>query len=421
MKMAPASLGKILEQIAGYHHASIEFQRQITAIPALSPENGGEGEKPKSDFLRAWLQQHLRPDDLQEYRAPDDRVASGYRPNLVARFNGRSTARTVWILSHMDVVPPGDMSKWTGDPWTVRVEKDKKGQTKLIGRGTEDNQAGLVSSVFAVKAFRDLGLSPATNVGLVLVADEETGSTYGAKYLLDRHRDLFGKEDLIIIPDAGDDKGTVIEVAEKSILWLRFHTRGIQTHGSIPERGRNAHKAASFLATRLDTLYKKFGRRNSMFSPPISTFEPTKREANVPNVNTIPGEDVMYFDCRVLPDYKVAAVLREVKSLAKEIEKRFGVKIKISSPNSDQAAPPTAPDAPVVQALTRGIRDLRKRRARPVGIGGGTVAAFFRRRGIPAAVWATMDDTAHSPDEYCLVEHMLDDAKVFAHVFMQDK
>ena len=92
----------------------------------------------------------------------------------------------------------------------------------------------------------------------------------------------------------------------------------------------------------------------------------------------------------------------------------------MTSPYSDQAAPPTSPDAPVVQALTRGLRELRRVRARPVGIGGGTVAAFFRRHGIPAAVWATMDDTAHSPDEYCLVEHMLDDAKVFAHVFTQE-
>jgi len=56
-----------------------------------------------------------------------------------------------------------------------------------------------------------------------------------------------------------------------------------------------------------------------------------------------------------------------------------------------------------------------------MGIGGGTVAAFFRKAGIPAAVWSTMDDTAHSPDEYCLVENMLNDAKVFAHVFLQEQ
>ena len=415
-----ADLKDILKKIDHYRDESTEFQRQITAIPALSPENGGQGEQQKADVLSAWIREYLKPDDLREYQAPDPRVTCGYRPNLIAHFNGHSSRRTVWIMSHLDVVPPGDLSKWSGDPWTLRIEKDKKGRTKLIGRGTEDNQAGLASSVFAVKAFRDLGVTPASNMGLVLVADEETGSTYGVKYLLDHHRDMFKKGDLIIIPDAGDAKGTVIEVAEKSVLWLRFHTRGRQIHASIPERGRNAHKAASFFAVRLDALHRKFRKRDALYSPPISTFEPTKREANVPNVNTIPGEDVMYFDCRVLPDYKVSEVMREVKRIAKEIERQFGVKIGISAPNSGQAARPTAADAPVVVALTRALRELRRLHAKPVGIGGGTVAAFFRRHGIPAAVWSTMDDTAHSPDEYCLVENMLDDAKVFAHVVMQE-
>lgn len=418
MPLSP--LGKLLAQINGYHDAAITLQRQLTAIPALAPENGGAGEKEKADFLRGWMQKNLKPDGWQEIQAPDARVPCGYRPNLVARFNGAAAGRTVWILSHLDVVPPGDLSKWSGDPWVVRVEKDKSGRTKLIGRGTEDNQSGLTASLLAVKAFRDAGIAPVSNIGLVLVSDEETGSAHGIKYLLDHHRDLFGKKDLIIIPDAGDQRGAVIEVAEKSILWLRFHTRGIQTHGSIPERGRNAHKAASHLAVRLDSLYKKFRKHNAMFSPPLSTFEPTKREANVPNVNTIPGEDVMYFDCRVLPDYKISEVMREVKSIAREIERQFKVKIAISSLNSDQAAPPTPVDAPVVLALRRALRELRRVRARPVGIGGGTVAAFFRRHGIPAAVWSTMDDRAHSPDEYCFVEHMLADAKVFAHVCLQE-
>ena len=419
--MSP-TLSTLLQKIDSYHHEAIELQKQMTAIPALSPENGGDGEKIKSEFLREWVERELRPDDMEEYRAPDARVSCGYRPNLVAMFNGKSHAKTIWIMSHMDVVPPGDLSKWTGDPWVVRVEKTKDGRTKLIGRGVEDNQQGLASSVFAVKALRDLNITPEYNVGLVLVADEETGSIYGADYLLRHHAHLFSPRDLILIPDAGDNKGKMIEVAEKSVVWLKFHTRGVQTHGSVPEKGRNAHKAASFMVTRMESLYKKFGKRNALFHPPISTFEPTKREANVPNVNTIPGEDVLYFDCRVLPDYKVSDVMQAVRAITKEIEKQFKVKITLTPQNqSEQAAPPTPPDAPVVLAITKAMRELRRVRTQAVGIGGGTVAAIFRQAGIPAAVWSTMEDTAHSPDEFALVEHLLNDAKVFAHVFMQEK
>lgn len=415
------TLNALLQKIDSYHNDAIELQKQMTAIPALSPENGGDGEKIKSDFLREWVERELRPDEVQEFHAPDERVSCGYRPNLVAKFNGRSNTKTIWIMSHVDVVPPGDLSKWSGDPWVVRAEKTKDGRTKLIGRGVEDNQQGLASSVFAVKALRDSNIMPEHNVGIVLVADEETGSHFGIDYVLKQHRNLFGKHDLIIIPDAGDSTGKMIEVAEKSIVWLKFHTRGVQTHASVPEKGRNAHKAASFMVARLDTLHRKFPRRNALFHPPVSTFEPTKREANVPNVNTIPGEDVLYFDCRVLPDYRVSEVLKTVRAITREIEKQFKVKITISPQQvNERAAPPTAADAPVVLAIAKAMRELRRVRTQAVGIGGGTVAAFFRRAGFPAAVWSTMEDTAHSPDEFALVEHLLNDAKVFAHVFMQE-
>jgi succinyl-diaminopimelate desuccinylase len=53
------------------------------------------------------------------------------------------------------------------------------------------------------------------------------------------------------------------------------------------------------------------------------------------------------------------------------------------------------------------------------GIGGGTCAAFFRSQGIPAAVWAQEVDTAHMPNEYAVIEHMTNEAKVFAHLMLQ--
>ena len=82
------------------------------------------------------------------------------------------------------------------------------------------------------------------------------------------------------------------------------------------------------------------------------------------------------------------------------------------------AAPPTAPDAPVVRSLTQAIKRVTGLDARPMGIGGGTVAAFFRQAGLPAAVWMTAPDTAHQPNEYCLISHIMNDAKVFACLYM---
>ena len=407
------ALGAVVDRIDGYRDHVIELQRELCSRPALGPESDGDGEVEKAAFLKA----HLEGLGLtvDQYDSPDDRVACGYRPNLVSVLPGAERGPRLWIMAHTDVVPPGDPSKWTGDPWTLRVEGDR-----LIARGVEDNQAGLVASVMTARAFIEAGVTPRIPLGLVFVADEETGSVHGLQYLLEAHRHLFGRDDLIIVPDAGNSKGSVIEVAEKSILWIRIHTQGKQTHGSEPETGINAHRAAAWLTTRMETLYGRYRKSDPLFAPPISTFEPTRKDANVPNINTIPGEDVIYFDCRVLPDYRLSDVIKTVKGLIRETEKRYRVKIRMEFPQKESAAPPTPADAPVVEAVAAAVRALRRRRPKVIGIGGGTVAKFFRQAGFPCAVWCTMEERAHTPDEYALISSILDDAKVFAHVALQN-
>ncbi|MDR0475817.1 MAG: M20/M25/M40 family metallo-hydrolase, partial [Treponema sp.] len=77
-------------------------------------------------------------------------------------------------------------------------------------------------------------------------------------------------------------------------------------------------------------------------------------------------------------------------------------------------SPATSADAPLVQLLSRAIGDVYGVKPRPVGIGGGTVAACLRSIGIDCAVWAKIHETAHQPDEYALLENILGDAKVMA-------
>lgn len=400
--------------IDSYQDEIIAVQTHLTAIPALAPENGGEGEARKSEYIQSYLENTLKCDQIDSYPAPDDRVPSGFRPNLIGRIKGRSQAKTIWIMSHMDVVPPGDLSKWDGDPWKVRVQDGK-----IYGRGAEDNQQGIVSSFMAVKAFREAGVMPAYDIGLILVADEETGSKYGIQHVLKKHKDLFKPEDLIIIPDSGNSEGGVVEIAEKSIIWIKFKTTGKQTHASTPGKGVNAHKAGAHLIVKLNNLYVMYNASDPVFDPPTSTFEPTKKDPNVPNINTVPGEDIFYYDCRILPNYDVDQFWVNVKRICKEIEGRYGVTIEATSEQEMRAAPPTPANAPVVKALEKAIGEVRGIQPKSQGIGGGTVAAYFREAGFNAAVWATQDESLHEPNEYVQIVNIMNDAKVFAHVALQ--
>ncbi|MEM4246196.1 MAG: M20/M25/M40 family metallo-hydrolase [Candidatus Bathyarchaeia archaeon] len=211
----------------------------------------------------------------------------------------------------------------------------------------------------------------------------------------------------------------MIEVAEKSMLWLKFRTIGKQSHGSRPDLGVNSFKAASYLVTELDKLHQLFNASDHLYNYPISTFEPTMKEANVPNINTIPGEDCFYLDSRILPRYKIDDVLRAVDEKVRSIEERFNVRVEISQIQSVEAPPPTPVEAPVVKALEKAIKEVTGKGAKIMGIGGGTVAAILRRAGLPAVVWSTVDETAHQPNEYCKISNVKRDAKTIAWILLE--
>ncbi|HHS13772.1 MAG TPA: M20 family metallo-hydrolase [bacterium] len=411
--MSQETLGRILDRIDEYREHVIDMQTRLTAIPAIGPDNGGEGEAEKMRCVLEFLND-LDPNEIVEINAPDNRVPAGYRPNLFVRFKGSASTRTIWVMSHMDIVPPGDLSLWNSDPYQV-VEKDGK----LYGRGTEDDQQGFISPFLALKAMKEEGITPAFNVGLAIVSDEESGSKFGIQHALKERPDLFSKEDLIYIPDAGDPEGITMEVAEKSILWIKVETLGKQTHGSTPEKGINAHKAAAHLVVKMNDLYRDFPDTDPLYDPPVSTFEPTRKMENVSNINTIPGSDIVFFDCRVLPRYSLENLKHQARTYADEIEKEFGVRISLGFPQDETAPDPTSPDAPAVQTLKKAIHEIHGKNAKAVGIGGGTVAAYFRRAGLPAVCWCTLDDTLHGPNEYSVIKNVLNDAKVFAHIFLQ--
>ena len=313
----------------------------------------------------------------------------------------------MWLLAHTDVVPTGDLALWTNDPWQVQVDGDV-----LCGRGVEDNQQGIVSSLLTAKALVAQGVTPDFTLGLILVADEETGSKYGLDYIMQTKPELFAKDDLIVVPDVGNADGSMIEVAEKSILWLKVTVRGKQCHASRPALGINSLEAAAEMILKVRSLHDTFPRVDELFEPNISTFTPTKKELNVENVNTVPGLDVFYIDCRVLPGYDLADVRAAIRKLADEVEASRGVSISLDDVQANQSTDATPADCDVVKRLAVAIREVYNVEARPMGIGGGTVAAHMRVHGLEVACWSTLSGNAHQPDEKSLISININDAKV---------
>ena len=392
-----------LNSIDNFKDDAVKILSKLIEIKALSPENGGEGEWDKAEYIQSLLD---FADEVERYDAEDSRAKNGLRPNIVAKIRGKER-RTLWIVSHIDVVPPGDLKLWNSDPFKARIEDDK-----IYGRGSEDNGQAIVSTILAGKFLSEN--KPNLSFGMVFVSDEETGSKYGIKHILNQK--IFDKDDLFLVPDAGSGDGSIIEIAEKNILWLKIKVFGKQGHASKPDLFYNANRRAMKILLELDkALHEKFNRKDDLFDPPFSTFEPTKREQNVENVNTIPGIDVSYFDCRILPEYKNEEVIEFVREFLhkKTLEDGYTIEMDVIQ---NESSPVTDEKSEIVLRLKKAIKELREIDTKVVGVGGNTCASFFRREGYETAVWSTVDGKAHEPNEYARISNVINDAKVFAYI-----
>lgn len=401
------STDTVFKEIERMRNEMTETLMELVRVPAIAPESGGDGESKRAEKLVQILKT-MGFEDIQHVDADDERVPSRKRPNLITYLNGQTKER-LWIVTHLDVVPAGEEALWTVTKPFDPLVKDGK----IYGRGTEDNLQEMVASIYAAKALKNLGIKPKRTVALCFVADEENGSKFGIRYLIGQH--LFEKNDLVVVPDGGNGDGSFIEIAEKSSLWLKISTFGKQTHASRPGDGLNAHRIGMEFALAFDKmLHEKYPARDDYFDPPESTFEPTKKEKNVDAVNIVPGEDFVYFDCRILPRFDVEEVLKEINILAATFEKKTGARITIEVVTKTVAPQPTDANAKIVTMLREAVETIRGIKPKVGGIGGGTCAAYFRGVGIPAVVWSTADEMAHQPNEYARIDNMVNDAKIFA-------
>ena len=158
----------IFSQIEKQTNQMIEALKELVRIPAIAPESGGEGELKKAEKL-VQLLTAMKFDRIEHFDARDERVPSKKRPNIVAYYNGGDNQERLWIITHLDIVPPGEESSWTITKPYEPVVKDER----IYGRGSEDNMQSMIASIFAIKTLQDLGIRPKRTVALAFVADEE--------------------------------------------------------------------------------------------------------------------------------------------------------------------------------------------------------------------------------------------------------
>lgn len=114
------------------------------------------------------------PEDVAGSRLAPAGLRFDGRPQMMARFPGTGSGRSLLFNGHIDVVPAVPREEWTSDPFQAQVREGN-----LYGRGAVDMKGGIATMVFAAEVLASLGLRLAGDLVICTVTDEESTGAGG--------------------------------------------------------------------------------------------------------------------------------------------------------------------------------------------------------------------------------------------------
>ncbi|MEK6285088.1 MAG: M20 family metallopeptidase [Acidobacteriota bacterium] len=313
------------------------------------------------------------------------------RTNVVGRIG--SGSKSVGFVSHMDVVPPGELEQWNTPPFEPTIIDGR-----IYGRGTLDDKGSFACAYSACKAF--LGEHPSFDgtIYLIAAADEEVGSELGIIYLVE---ECGLKFDVAIIPDGGRMDLSIY--GEKGILWVELESHGIQAHGSTPELGRNAivPLAEAIAEIKSLDLGASYDHAFDGWTMNVGTIQGGS------STNTVPSM------ARATIDFRLPAGISKQQVLAKIDEKMSSVHVR--SPDADirvkvlheTEAHLSDKNSVIIRSFDQAARRLNLPMKYET-FGGNTVAKNLFFAGITSVVHYPGDDKlAHVPNEFVIIDELV--------------
>lgn len=357
-------------------------------------------------------------EDLEKHPAfCDDGVPFQDRLNVVGRWrgSGHRKGKTLILNGHMDVVPTGSESLWTGSPWSGTVRKEK-----LYGRGSCDMKAGLTANVYAVQVLQLIGFIPASDVLLESVIGEESG---GAGTLTTIVKGF--KADAAVITEP-----TRLHLCpvQSGALSFRIKVSGKAIHACMKPHGVSAIEKFYPVLRSLQELERRrhIEYKNPLYEDPnniapvnFGTLHAGDWPSTVPDVlvvegrfGVLPGESTDAARAAMASAIAQAAGsdawLKEHPPMLEWFEGQF---------ESGQ----TSLDSPIVKSVTECHTQAFGKAPTVQGVTYGSDLRLFTNHGeVPAVLYGPGDIMrAHTVDEYVELEEVFSATKVLAWIITQ--
>ena len=378
----------------------VDICRDLLRIDTSNPgDHSGPGERAAAEHVAALLTEVGLDAQILESRPK--------RASVVARIEGQDRSREALLIhGHLDVVP-ANAPDWQHDPFSGELADGC-----LWGRGAIDMKDMDAIMLAVIRQRLREQRPPARDVVLAFTADEEAGGTWGARFLIDQHAELFeGVTEAVgevggFSLTLGRQRLYLLQVAEKGMAWMRLTARGTAGHGSMINRDNAVTELAeaigrlgrhewpvrllpsvrAFLegaATALNIefspndpglLLSKIGSISRIIGATLrNTANPTGLRAGY-KVNVIPQTATAEVDGRFLPGYE--------DEFYAELDRILGPSITREFIHTDIALE-TTPDGAFYDAMSSAlVGEDPDATVIPYCMSGGTDAKSFSRLGI---------------------------------------
>jgi acetylornithine deacetylase/succinyl-diaminopimelate desuccinylase-like protein len=378
----------------------VDICRDLIRIDTSNPgDHSGPGERRAAEYAAALLADvDLEPQLLESHPK---------RTSVVARIPGQDPTRPALLIhGHLDVVP-AHAPDWKHDPFAGEIADGC-----LWGRGAIDMKDMDAMMLAVVRQRLREGRPPARDVVLTFTADEEAGGTWGARWLVDHHPDLFeGVTEAVgevggFSLTLGRQRLYLLQVAEKGMAWMRLTARGTAGHGSMIQPDNAVTELAEaigrlgrhewpvrllpsvraflegaaealgieFLSNDPGLLLSKIGTVSRIVGATLrNTVNPTVLKAGY-KVNVVPQTATAEVDGRFLPGYE--------DEFYAELDRVLGPGVTRELIHTDIALE-TTPDGALYDAMTSALTaEDPGAKVIPYCLSAGTDAKSFSRLGV---------------------------------------
>ncbi len=369
---------------------TVKLTQDLVRIRSVNPPGD---ELPVAEFLASRLKQFGFETEVV--------TVAKNRANVIAVIKGTGEAPALMFNGHLDVVPAGESSAWSRDPFCGDIVDGK-----VWGRGSSDMKGG-VAAMSVGAALLAASKPPLKGDLMVTVVSDEESNSIGARHYIEHNSlDNIGA---IVIPESTN---LDIVIAEKGALWYEFTTYGKTAHSTQPEIGVNAVEHMMQLLSAVKAKWEAIPYKSDKHLSP-----PTINIATISGgvkTNSIPDKCVATVDLRPVPSQSRPEIIAAVEAAVGEMS-RTVPKFKADANVINERLPfATNPNERLVTLSQSLCTRILNRKMDLFGVNFYTDAAVFAtKKSIPSIIMGPGEYDlrnniylGHQPNEYVRIENL---------------